>query len=67
MANCRGRNDMIPKLPKPEFTTERKSIRQYDMQALDAVRLDRIFKIELKDIGNFAQENEGTHNPKYVV
>lgn len=46
---------MIPKLPKPEFTTERKSIRQYDMQALDAVRLDRIFKIELKDIGNFAQ------------
>ena len=38
---------MINKLPKPEFTTERKSIKYYKMQPLDAVRLDRIFKIEV--------------------
>lgn len=27
LSNAKGRNDMIVKLPKPEFTTERKSIR----------------------------------------
>lgn len=67
LCNGRGRNDMIQKLPKPEFTTERKSIRQYDMQPLDAIRLDRIFKIEMKDIGNFAKENGGSHNPKEIM
>ncbi len=67
LCNGRYRNEMIPKLPKPEFTTERKSIRQYDMQALDAIRLDRIFKIEMKDIGNFAKENGGSHNPRDIM
>lgn len=54
LCNAKNRNEVILKLPKPEFTTERKSIRQYDMQPLDALRLDRIFKIDLKDIGKFA-------------
>jgi hypothetical protein len=39
---------MISRLPKPEFTTERKSIKKYDMQPLDALRLDHIFKIDVK-------------------
>ena len=51
LCNGRGKIEMIPKLPKPEFTIERKSIKQYDMQALDAIRLDRIFKLEQKDMG----------------
>jgi hypothetical protein len=67
LCNTKGRNDMILKLPKPEFTTERKSIKQYEMQSLDAVRLDRIFKMEIKDIGKFASNNSGTHNPKDVM
>ena len=58
---------MIPKLPKPEWTTERKSIKQYDMQPLDALRLDRLFKIELKDIGKFAKKNGGSHEPLIVM
>ena len=58
---------MIVKLPKPEFTTERKSIKQYEMQPLDALRLDNIFKIELKDIGNFCKEGGGSHEPNYVM
>ena len=37
------------------------------MQALDALRLDRIFKIELEDIGIFAKESCGSHNPKEVL
>jgi len=37
---------MISKLPKPEFTKERKSIKQYDMQPLDAMRLDRLFIVD---------------------
>lgn len=40
----------------PEFTTERKSIKQYEMQPLDAIRLDRIFKLETKDMTKKAQE-----------
>ena len=40
---------MFNKLPKPEFTTERKSIKKYEMHPLDALRLDRIFKIDLKN------------------
>jgi len=58
---------MIHKLPKPEWTTERKSIKQYEMQALDALRLDNLFKIELRDIGKFAKHNGGSHVPKEVM
>lgn len=39
---------MINNLPKPEFTIERESIKQYDMQSLDARRLDNVFRVELK-------------------
>ena len=67
LCNSKPRNDMINKLPKPEWTTERKSIKQYDMQALDALRLDRLFKIELKDIGKFAKQNGGSHEPLIVM
>jgi len=67
LCNSKPRNEMIPKLPKPEWTTERKSIKQYDMQALDALRLDRLFKIELKDIGKFAKQNGGSHEPLIVM
>jgi hypothetical protein len=37
------------------------------MQALDALRLDRLFKIELKDIGKFAKQNGGSHEPLIVM
>ena len=67
LCNSKPRNEMITKLPKPEWTTERKSIKQYDMQALDALRLDRLFKIELKDIGKFAKQNGGSHEPLIVM
>lgn len=36
------------------------------MQALEAMRLDTMFKIELKDIGGFAKHHGG-HNPKEVL
>jgi len=37
------------------------------MQALDALRLDRLFKIELKDVGKFAKANGGSHEPLIVM
>ena len=46
LCNTCNRIDMISKLPKPEFTKERKSIKQYDMQPLDAMRLDRLFIVD---------------------
>jgi hypothetical protein len=58
---------MIPKLPHPELITQRRSIKQYDMQPLDAKRLDRLFKIELNDIGKFAKDESKSHNPKDVM
>ena len=67
LCNGKGRNDTITKLTKPKFTTDRESIKQYEMQALDARRLDRIFKMELRDIGKFATHDKGTHNPKDVM
>lgn len=68
-SNAKSRNDMIMKLPKPEFTTERKSIKRYDMQKLDAVRLDRIFRIEMKEVGKDAKQYAGSYinNPKDMI
>jgi hypothetical protein len=63
LCNTRNRIDMISKLPKPEFTTERKSIKQYDMQPLDALRLDHIYKIDLRSIG----KDQKSDNPKDVL
>jgi len=37
------------------------------MQPLDALRLDRIFRLELRDIGKFASSHSGTHNPKDMM
>lgn len=51
LCNTKNRIDMINKLPKPEFTTEKKSIKMYDMQPLDAMRLDNIYRIDIKQIG----------------
>ncbi len=51
----------------PEFTIERKSIKQYEMQALDAIRLDRIFKLETKEMSKKAVEQGATHNPYKVM
>lgn len=31
------------------------------------MRLDRLFKIELSDIGKFAETQTGSHNPKEVM
>lgn len=31
------------------------------------MRLDRLFKIELNDIGKFAETQTGSHNPKEVM
>ena len=47
LCNTCNRIDMINKLPKPEFTTERVSIKQYEMQPLDALRLDKIFQVDI--------------------
>lgn len=68
-SNARGRNEMIMKLPKPEFTTERKSIKRYDMQKLDAARLDSIFRIEMKEVGKDAETYNGSciTNPKEMI
>jgi hypothetical protein len=46
LCNSKPRNEMLNKLPKPEWTTERKSIKRYEMPALDAARLDSLFKLE---------------------
>lgn len=37
------------------------------MQALDAKRLDNIFRMDLKDIGMFAKNTHGSHNPKELL
>jgi hypothetical protein len=66
LCNASGRIEQIGKLQKPEFTIQRKSIKRYEMQALEAMRLDTLFKIELKDIGQFAKDTGG-HNPKEVL
>lgn len=47
LCNTKNRLDIISKMPKPEFTTERKSIKKYEMQPLDAIRLDRVFRVDL--------------------
>ncbi len=55
LCNTKSRLDIINKMPKPEFTTERNSIKKYEMQPLDAIRLDRVFKVDLnffKKTGN---------------
>ena len=40
---------------------------KYEMQPLDAKRLDNIFKIEMEDIGKFATQNSGSHNPQNIM
>ena len=48
LCNAKNRLDIISKMPKPEFTIEKKSIKKYDMPALDARRLDNVYKIEME-------------------
>ena len=67
LCNTKPRNEMIHKLPKPEWTTERKSIKQYEMQPLDALRLDRLFKLNINDIGSFIKTSGGSHEPIVVM
>lgn len=67
LSNCKGRNELIMKLQGPEFNIKRKNIKQYEMQPLDALRLDRIFRLELNDIGLFASKDQGTHNPNDIM
>ena len=67
LCNTRGRNEMIHKLPKPEWTTERKNIKRYEMQALDALRLDRLFKLDINDVGAYIKASGGNHEPTVVM
>lgn len=46
MCNSKNRLELIRQLPKPELSTLKMSIRQYNMQDLDSKRLDYLYKIE---------------------
>lgn len=46
MCNSKNRLELIGQLPKPELSTLKMSIRQYNMQDLDSKRLDYLYKIE---------------------
>jgi hypothetical protein len=47
LCNTKNRNEMYSKVPGAEFTIEKKSIKKYEMQPLDAKRLDKIFNLDL--------------------
>jgi hypothetical protein len=66
LCNGRGKIETIQKLPFPEFTTARKSIKQYEMQPLDAIRLDRIFKLDTKEMNDEAKKI-GATNPYKIM
>jgi hypothetical protein len=46
LCNTKSRLDIINKMSKPEFTTEKRNIKKYEMQPLDARRLDKLFIID---------------------
>ena len=48
MCNTKNRLDIIGRMPKPEFTTAKKSIKRYEMQPLDAIRLDKVYQVDMK-------------------
>ena len=60
LCNAVNRNDVIPKLQKPEMTTVRRNIKRYEMQPWDALRLDHLYHIDLKTL------NE-SYNPKDMM
>eukprot|EP00347_Sterkiella_histriomuscorum_P008430 403345124 len=62
LCNARNRIDLMNNLPKPEFTIQKTSIKQYDMQPLDARRLDKVYKVELKSMNG-----EVNYNPQSLL
>eukprot|EP00350_Pseudokeronopsis_sp_OXSARD2_P001564 CAMPEP_0170567122 /NCGR_PEP_ID=MMETSP0211-20121228/80280_1 /TAXON_ID=311385 /ORGANISM="Pseudokeronopsis sp., Strain OXSARD2" /LENGTH=189 /DNA_ID=CAMNT_0010888497 /DNA_START=307 /DNA_END=876 /DNA_ORIENTATION=- len=62
LCNTKNRLGIIDRMPRPEFTTEKKSLKKYEMQALDAARLDRVFKVDLN-----LSHKAGSYNPQDVI
>lgn len=47
LCNARNRLELINKIPKANFSIDKDNIKKYEMQPLDARRLDQIFKLDV--------------------